>query len=83
MMLVWLVAVVVIVLVAARLATRQLPSGSAPPQDRRLAEQAEQIEQLEAEVHRLQEQADFTEKLLTERSGAPPREALDGGDAPD
>ncbi|MDH3208425.1 MAG: hypothetical protein OEO79_17620 [Gemmatimonadota bacterium] len=83
MVLFWLIAVVVIVLVAGGLATRQLPSGSAAPQDHRLAEQAEQIEQLEAEVHRLQEQADFTEKLLTERSGAPPREALDSGDVPD
>lgn len=43
---------------------RQLPPSSAPPQDRRLAEQ---VELLEEELHRVKDQADFTERLLSER----------------
>lgn len=75
MMLAWLLIVVVLGVAAVRLITRQLPPGTAPDQDRRLAEQAEQIEQLAAELQRVKEQADFTEKLLTERSSAPPEDA--------
>ena len=69
--------VVLVGLVAVRLVTRQLPPASTPDQDRRLAEQAERIELLEDELQRLKDQADFTERLLTERGGAQP------GDAPD
>ena len=83
MMLFWLVVMVMLAFATVRLSNRRLPPDSTSHQDGRLAEQAERIEQLEGEVHRLQEQADFTEKLLTERSGSPPRDALDSGDAPD
>ena len=55
---------------------------SAPNPDPRLAEQDERIELLEDELQQLRDQADFTEKLLTERGGAPPRDALEE-DAPD
>ena len=82
MMLVMFIIVVGVGLVAVRLVTRQLPPASATDQDRRLAEQAEQIEGLEEELQRLKDQADFTEKLLTERGGAQPGDALEG-DAPD
>jgi uncharacterized membrane-anchored protein YhcB (DUF1043 family) len=82
MMLAWLVIAVVVGLVAVRLVTRQLPSAPASDHDRRLAEQAEQIEQLEAELQRVKDQADFTEKLLTERSSSPPGDAQ-GEDSPD
>ncbi len=74
--------VVLVGLVAVRLVTRQLPPASTPDQDRRLAEQAERIELLEDELQQLRDQADFTEKLLTERGGAPPGDALEE-DAPD
>ena len=47
--------------------TRQLPSSLAPPEDHRLVEQADRIELLEDEIQRVKDQADFTEKLLTER----------------
>ena len=36
---------------------------------------AEQIEQLQDELRRVQEQADFTERLLTERTDVPPADA--------
>ena len=39
--------------VAVRLVTYQLPTASAPDQDRRLAEQAEHIESLEDELQRV------------------------------
>ena len=65
-------------LVAYRLGTRQLPPASTPDQDPRLAEQDERIELLEDELQRLRDQADFTEKLLTERGGAQPGDALEG-----
>ena len=68
--------------VVYRLGTRQLPPASTPDQDPRLAEQDERIELLEDELQQLRDQADFTEKLLTERGGAPPRDALEE-DAPD
>ena len=69
-------------LVGFKLGRRQLPPSSEPPQDRRLAEQAERIELLEDELQRVKDQADFTERLLTERGGAQPGDALEG-DAPD
>jgi hypothetical protein len=82
MMLVWLVFVLVLGLLVAGLVTRQLPPAPSPDQSRRLADQAEQIERLEDELKRLKEQADFTEKLLTERSREPregaPEEDLPG-----
>lgn len=67
MMLVWVVVAVAVCVVAVRLATNRLPP---PPTDqhRLLAEQDERIEQLEDELRQVREQADFTEKLLTERS---------------
>ena len=48
---------------------RQLPPSSTPPEDRRLAEQ---VELLEGELQRVKDQADFTERLLTERGDALP-----------
>ena len=77
MMVAWLVVLVVVGVAAVKIVTRQLPSAATPNQDRRLAEQAERIEQLESELQRVKEQADFTEKLLTERSEAPPRGTLE------
>ena len=50
------------------LGRRRLLPSSTPPQDRRLVEQSERIELLESELKRVKDQADFTEKLLTERS---------------
>ncbi len=86
MMLVMMLAMFIIVggvgLVAYRLGSRQLPPASAPDQDPRLAEQDERIELLENELQRLRDQADFTERLLTERGSAQPGDALEG-DAPD
>ena len=49
------------------LGRRRLPPSSTPPQDRRLVEQSERIELLESELQRVKDQADFTERLLTER----------------
>jgi hypothetical protein len=65
-------------LVAFNLGTRRLPPPSAPNPDFRLSEQDERIEVLELELQRLRDQADFTEKLLSERSGAEPEDALEG-----
>ena len=56
--------------------TRQLPSSLAPPEDHRLVEQADRIELLEDELQRVKDQADFTEKLLTERD-TPAENSLD------
>lgn len=50
-------------LMVARMAARP----SLEPSDSRLLEQAERIATLEDELSRLREQADFTERLLTER----------------
>jgi hypothetical protein len=72
MMLAWLLVLVVVALVMVRLATPRLPPTSTTEQDRLLAQQGERIDQLEEELLRLKEQADFTERLLTERSEAPP-----------
>ena len=47
----------------------RLPPSSTQPQDRRLVEQSERIEILESELRRVRDQADFTERLLTERGG--------------
>jgi hypothetical protein len=58
-------------LVGFLLGRHRLPRPSGQPQDRRLAEQAERIELLEAELSRVKEQADFTERLLSERGGSP------------
>ena len=56
-------------LVGFMIGRRQLPPSSAPPEDRRLAEK---VELLEDELRRVKDQADFTERLLTERGDAPP-----------
>ncbi len=77
MMPVMLIIVLGVGLAVFKLSTRQLPSSSAPPQDRGLAEQAERIE-----LQRVKNQADFTERLLTERGGVRPGDALEE-DAPD
>ncbi len=81
-MLVMLLVVCAIVsgvgVVAFTLGTRQLPPAPAPDQNPRLAEQDERIELLEGELQRLRDQADFTEKLLTERGGSQPEDALEG-----
>ena len=69
-------------LAAFTLGTRQLPPAAPPNADPRLAEQDERIELLEGELQRLRDQADFTEKLLTERGGAQPGDDLEE-DAPD
>lgn len=79
-MVAWLIVLAAIALVVVRLATRQLPPASAPDQDRRLTEQAERIEELEDELRRLKEQADFTERLLTERAEPPPSDEEDPAD---
>ena len=69
-------------LVAFKLGTRQLPPPSVPDHHPRLTAQDERIELLEDELRRLRDQADFTEKLLSERSGAQPGDGLEG-DTPD
>ena len=66
-------------LVGFMLGRRQLPPSSAPRQDRRLAEQ---VEVLEDELRRVKDQADFTERLLTERDSAGPGDGRQG-DTPD
>lgn len=53
----------------------RLPRPPGQPQDRTLTDQAERIELLESELDRVKEQADFTERLLSERDGAPMDEA--------
>jgi hypothetical protein len=91
-MMVWtlvgIVAVVVgVVLVGTLLGRRELGSGTQPQSDRLLQEQAERISELEDELARLREQADFTERLLGERHGerrddAPPHAPADSADSP-
>ncbi len=61
-----------IALVASTTARLQLPRRSAPSEDGRLAEQAQRIELLEQELQRVKDQADFTERLLSERGSALP-----------
>lgn len=68
--------IVLVVGLAAFKLTRQQPSSLAPPEDHRMVEQAERIELLEDELQRVKDQADFTEKLLTERE-APEEDSLD------
>jgi hypothetical protein len=51
-----------------------LPPPDKAFEDARLANQMERIELLEAELERLREQADFTERLLEERGGDRPGE---------
>ena len=65
-------------LVAFRLGTRQLPPPLPPDRSPRLSDQDERIELLEDELRRLRDQADFTEKLLSERSDPQPEDALEG-----
>ncbi len=62
-------------LVAYTLGTRRLQPPSAPDQDPRLAQQDDRIELLEDELRRVRDQADFTERLLTERGDAQPEDA--------
>jgi hypothetical protein len=49
------------------LGRQALPSADRDFEDARLAKQMERIELLEAELARLRDQADFTERLLEER----------------
>lgn len=65
-------------LVGFVLGRRQLLPPSASPQDRRLAQQ---VELLEEELRRVKDQADFTERLLTERGGGGPGDSQ-AGDTP-
>ncbi len=58
--------------------TRRLPPALGPEKDPRLSEQDKRIELLELELERLRDQADFTEKLLTERSDTQPGDDLEG-----
>jgi len=68
MMLVMLVALFAAVFLGVSALRRdQLPPAN-PEADRLMRQQAERIDELEDELRRLQEQADFTEKLLSERS---------------
>jgi hypothetical protein len=67
-------------LVGYFLGRRRVPPSSAPPQDRLLSEQAERIELLETELQRVKDQADFTERLLTERGGAQTDDTLEVDD---
>ena len=63
---------------AFRLGSRQLPPALPPDRSPRLSDQDERIELLEDELQRLRDQADFTEKLLSERSGPEPGDAPEG-----
>jgi hypothetical protein len=65
-------------LVSSLASRRELRPPTDPNVDRLLAEQAERISILEDELARLKEQADFTEKLLTERSSAPREDTAEG-----
>ena len=78
-MLVMLTAVLALVggvgLVGFKLGRRRLPPSSVPSQDRRLAEQ---VELLEEELRQVKDQADFTERLLSERGDAGPGDERQG-----
>ena len=65
-------------LVAFKFGARQLPPPLPPGQNPRLSDQDERIELLEDELQRLRDQADFTEKLLSERSGPEPEDTPEG-----
>jgi len=56
------------------LGRRQLPPAGISADDRLISKQMERIEHLEADLDRLREQADFTEKLLGERDASPTEE---------
>jgi hypothetical protein len=60
----------------------RLPSPPDPELARLLREQGERMDQLEAELRLLQEQADFTERLLSERDRKS-RGELPPADSPD
>lgn len=88
-MMVWVLVaimglVVGVALVGTLLGRRELSSGTRPQTDRLLQEQAERISELEDELGRLREQADFTERLLSERHDEPGEDAPspDPGDSP-
>jgi hypothetical protein len=53
--------------VVVTLGRGQLRGPSEPPTDRLLTDQAERIALLEDELQRVKDQADFTERLLSER----------------
>ena len=72
----------VVGLVAYKLGTRSLPPASGSDRSPRLSDEDERVELLEDELQQLRDQADFTEKLLTERGSAEPGDALEE-DAPD
>ena len=78
-MLMMLTAVLALVwgvgLVGFKLGRRRLPPSSVPSQDRRLAEQ---VELLEEELRQVKDQADFTERLLSERGIAGPGDERQG-----
>jgi hypothetical protein len=57
-------------LVGFMLGRRNPPLLSAPMKDQGVVGQAERIGLLEDELQRVKDQADFTERLLAERSGA-------------
>lgn len=61
----------------------QLRGPSGRPGERLLADQAERIASLEDELQRVKDQADFTEKLLSERektgAGKPSEQGRAGG----
>jgi hypothetical protein len=61
---------------------RQLSAPPSTESDRLLREQADRIDELEQELRRLKEQADFTEKLLEQRGGGE-SERLPPGDRPE
>ena len=65
----------VVGLVGFMLGRRQLPRSAAAPPDHRLAEQ---VKLLEEELQRVKDQADFTERMLTER-GSTSSENVIGG----
>jgi len=79
MMLVLLVGLIAVTIsLAAATASRgRLPQPD-PELGRLLREQAERIDQLEGQLRLLQEQADFTEKLLSERNEKTPGELPPG-----
>jgi Na+-transporting NADH:ubiquinone oxidoreductase subunit NqrB len=81
MMLVVLVALFAAVFLGVSALRRDQLPPSSPEADRLLRQQAERIDELETQLRLLQEQADFTEKLLSERNEKTPGE-LPPGDSP-
>lgn len=78
MMLVVLVALFAAVFLGVSALRRDQLPPSSPEADRLLRQQAERIDELEEELRRLQEQADFTEKLLSDRDAKAPGELPPG-----